>query len=989
MKKTRFIASLATLITSLAINAQNITINELQVANNDMFLDPTWNFGGWMELYNPSSTDIDIAGYTITNDTENPTLYTVKTSTTIPAGGFALLWFEHNSLNPTQVDFKLDYSGGTIALYDTQGNLVDSYNYPRSYTRTSFARTTDGATTWGITAQPTPGYSNATSTFADTQLPAPVPDRQSGFFNGAITFRVPVPQGTTLHYTTDGTTPTLTNGSTTTLGVFATAQTTCYRFRLFADDKLPSPVVTRSFILNNPQYTLPIVNIVSKQDYIDGDSLGPLTQGIGLGTRGNGQSEPCNWNADWDRPVNFEYFVPNDDDSTYVCVLNQEADMESCGGWSRAYDPHSFKLKSTKLAEGVNFMNFPIFAAKPYNKNKILQIRNGGQDTEARMKDAVLQLIALSSGLNLDGQAYQPVLRFFNGKCYGLLNIREPNNRYYAYANYGLDDDEIDLFEVRADSGHWQMDGTRDAFDRLVALSQDIDNNLDQVSALLDIDEFINYSAVQLYLGNNDWPQNNFKAFRPTTENGRYRFILYDTDYAFSTDDPFGLMDDKTTYTWAELYDTDGLTGITRTQSIGYVSLFFNLMKNSEILRRFADTFCILAGSVYYPDRADEIVDSIAALIAPALVLEGLTPDDVASEIKTSLAERPDISLTALTGYTSFGLSENQQIPTQICTNLPNAAKLSVNDVEIPTNWFAGTLLAPAKLRARGPEHAKFRGWYALTRTTYNQAKLTYQAQKTLTQSEWNSLIAQSDLVSTASTLTLPTDTGKVYIAAFNLSTIEADQTAIRINEVCPSNNRQLSDAGSKGDWIELFNTASTAVNIAGMYLSNDSDNPTEWQIPDTADTYIPAYGHRLVWCDKQTGTRELHAPFRLNAASGIVVLTTADMAATDTLAWQNMDNTHTVGRYPDGGNSTYILDYPTAARTNIYTTTMTTHDNAAAIASIITTDLPAIETPPADNRTTNTSDNETYDLSGRRLPQDTALRPGIYIKSGKKVTIK
>lgn len=985
--KRQFSIIIIALVAAVA-QAQSVVINELMVANNDMFLDPTLNFGGWVELYNPTESAIDLAGYSLSNGT---TTYTISTSTPVAAGGFAVLWFEHNSLDATQVNFKLDFAGGTLYVYDATGTLADSYTYPQAATRTSFARTIDGAGEWSLTAGPTPGDTNATSTFASVQLPAPQVSRQSEVIDGAVTFIVTIPEGATLRYTTDGTTPTLTNGQTSELGVFATAQTTTYRFRLFSDGYLPSPVVARTFLKRDADYTLPIVSIVSDWRYINGDSLGPLTKGVGLGTRGNGQADPCNWNADWDRPVNFEYFVPTGGGS-YECVLNQEADLESCGGWSRAYSLHSFKLKSTKIAEGVNFLDYPIFAAKPYIKNKVLQVRNGGQDTECRLKDPALQTIALSSGIALEGQAYQPVHHFHNGDYYGVINIREPNNRYYAYANYGLDDGEVDVFEVRADSGYWQMNGTSDAYDQLVALSADYANNQSAVEALLDIDEFINYSAVQLYLGNNDWPQNNFKGFRDRSD-GRFKLVLYDTDYAFSTSSPFELMAGKYDYTWAELYDADGLTGITRTQDIGYVSLFFNLMTDATLCRRFADTFCLMGGSVYHPDRSAAIIDSICALTTPALAIEGGSNESTATTLKTELASRPATSLSALTSYSAFGLGSLTQVDCSVVSNVA-CARLMVNDVEIPLGWFDGTLLAPATLTASAPAAFSFRGWYTVERTTAVDSLLSWLSHRSLSADDWEGLLAGATLVSEEEAFSLPTygtvSCIAVYDALDEATLVAAGGTPVCINEVCASNHSYLSDAGTKGDWVELFNCTGEAIDLAGMYLSDDPSDAHRWQVPTdgSLSTTISAYGHKLIWCDGQQGQRDLHASFRLSASKGGVVnLTAANDSWSDTIAWTSMDAKHTVGRWPDGSADWYVLDEPTICKTNIRSASMTPHDDtlsqiATGIMVPSVTQMVAIEV----------SDTGVYDLCGRRVAGSLAgavLPPGVYISDGKKVLVK
>jgi hypothetical protein len=293
--------------------------------------------------------------------------------------------------------------------------------------------------------------------------------------------------------------------------------TTTFRFRLFQNGKLPSQVVTRTYIYQDKDYTLPIISVVTDPINIYDDSLGVYVRGVN-GRPGNGQSTSCNWNMDWDRPVNFEYITPDEG-----MVVNQEVDFAMCGGWSRANQPHSFKLKASKIYEGNNSIDYPFFANKPYLKHKTLQNRNGGNDYNCRIKDAALQEIVHCSGLDVEGQSTQPVVHFINGEYIGLLNMREPNNKHYAYANYGIDTDEMDQFEMSPDSGYVQMEGTRDAFLEWYALSANAADaaTYEAIRNLVDIDEYINYMAVEFYLGGVDWPQNNIKAFRPRTENGK------------------------------------------------------------------------------------------------------------------------------------------------------------------------------------------------------------------------------------------------------------------------------------------------------------------------------------------------------------------------------------------------------------------------------------------------------------------------------------
>ena len=121
--------------------------------------------------------------------------------------------------------------------------------------RTSYARITDGGSEWSFTASPTLGTSNAGTTYSSQQVDMPVVSLQDQLFTGSLNIEVSIPAGCTLRYTINGTLPTLTNGYTSQNGHFTIYNTTCYRFRLFADNQLPSRPVTRSYIRRDKNYT--------------------------------------------------------------------------------------------------------------------------------------------------------------------------------------------------------------------------------------------------------------------------------------------------------------------------------------------------------------------------------------------------------------------------------------------------------------------------------------------------------------------------------------------------------------------------------------------------------------------------------------------------------------------------------------------------------------------------------------------------------------
>ena len=707
-------------VTNNTPTSDNIIINEIMAANVDVYLDPSQNYGSWVEIYNPTDKGVPLGGLYISDDPLNLKKHRLLDSYgAVPAHGYALLNFDHHEVwteaSYRQIDDKLNCDGGVIIISDGKSIIAQQF-YPQAISRVSYARTTDGGKDWGLTGNPSPASSNqASGGFAEKQLDAPVVDKDAQLFNGTMQICVNIPTGATLRYTTDGTAPTLSNGNTSSTGIFSVSNTTCYRFRLFQEGYLPSPVVTRTYIYNNGNYPFPIISVVTNIENIYNEDYGVFMQGQ-YGRPGNGQTGNCNWNMDWDRPVSFEYITTDNE-----CIVSQECNFAMCGGWSRAWTPHSFKLKADKAYDLQNFFGAQFFAEKPYLKHKTLQIRNGGNDTGCRIKDAAIQQVVARSGLNIEYQSWQPVHVFINGDHYAVLNMREPNNKHYAYANYGIDTDEMDQFEMSPDSGYVQMKGTDDSFLSLVELSENAANadTYAEISKLLDIDEYINYMAVELYIGATDWPQNNVKGFRDVND-GKFRFVLFDLDGAFGTGSPFSTFFGKQYYSFDVLHGYDystntSIEGNRIWDEVKFVTLFKNLLKNNTFRKKFIDTFCIIGGSVFQPKYVSSIVNDMNNNLSQGgYVYPSWTASNIISTLNSSyngsivnqLRNSSEMNLSS-TGRQSVSLSANV-----------DGAKIKVNDIEVPYTEFNGYLFSPITLKASAPAGYRFKGWANTTSTT-------------------------------------------------------------------------------------------------------------------------------------------------------------------------------------------------------------------------------------------------------------------------------
>lgn len=664
-----------------------LIINELMASNAGTVMSPATNFDSWIEVYNPSDQPVSLSGMWLSNDEQNLRKWKMPTTIgTVPAKGFLVVWLGSDDIKDTHAPFKLDCDGGVICLSDMSGKLLSNVSYPEALSRTAYARTADGGEEWGWTASPTPGATNTTSAFASERLDPPAVSEGSQIINNTLQVKVEIPEGCTLKYTTDGSVPTATSGRRSTSGVFSVSNTTNYVFRLFKDGYLPSVPVTRSYIKTDHNYTIPIVSIVGNEKYFTDDEWGIDVKGTN-GKTGKGSNEPVNWNMDWDRPVNFSYISPSGG-----MLFNQDVNISVSGGWTRSANPRSMKLKSNKIFDGQNRFDYSFFPQKPYIRNKALLIRNGGNDVwnnHSRFTDVALTTVIQRSGIDLDVQSFVQVAEYINGRFKGILNLRETNNDKYVYANYGYDDEEIDMFENQT-----FMNGNSSAYDRLVQLSSGSADatTYEEIRRLLDVDEFANYMAAEIYLGNDDWPENNVKAFR-SQDDGRFRFICFDLDYTFN---PW----DRNTFN--DVLDNH--------KDVKMVTIFINLLQNNDFRQRFIDAFCIMAGSVFEKGRATAIIEEMAAAMRPMSQLDGYTPDNAASKIIDRLQNRSEQMISRLKAYAPMKLSSVHQQNVTINSETEGATLL-INGLEIPHASFQGVLFAPVTLEAKAPVGYTFTGW--------------------------------------------------------------------------------------------------------------------------------------------------------------------------------------------------------------------------------------------------------------------------------------
>lgn len=148
----------------------------------------------------------------------------------------------------------------------------------------------------------------------------------------------------------------------------------------------------------------------------------------------------------------------------------------------------------------------------------------------------------------------------------------------------------------------------------------------------------------------------------------------------------------------------------------------------------------------------------------------------------------------------------------------------------------------------------------------------------------------------------------------------------IKINEYSVSNSvigtggTTFSDnLGNKPDWVELYNSTASTVNIGGWNLSDNNSNPDKYEFP--AGTLVPANGFLRIWCSGKgtpaNAAGHIHTNFALAQCKGDWIIISNAGVIIDSLQLRKTQASHSRGRFPDGASTWKIFTTPTPNLTN------------------------------------------------------------------------
>ena len=685
--------------------------------------------------------------------------------------------------------FRLDADSDSLILFDPDNHVADQliFKSPGPDVSLGYAGTDFSKIMAFII--PTPYSLNNTDGVELSELPEVKMDTEAGLFSSNVTVSLytETSEGS-IYYTTNGQPPSA--ESVLYTGPVTLSEPATLQARVLKEGFWPGKISTGSFYPNYNK-SLPVTFITTDPKYL-------WDENFGIYVMGNNASPDfphygANFWMDWERPAHVEMYFP-DRQNNY----NIDAGIKIFGGWSRGHPQKSVTVFA-RNKYGYKSIKSKLFDDRPMDKFEAVVYRNSGNDwvggdwtAGTYYRDLVITKIG--DKLGIDVQAGRPTIFYLNSEYWGIQNLREKVNEHFVAGNHNEDPEKIDLLEGNLDV----VEGDNLHFANMLAFLENnnisVEDNFEYVRQQMDIDEFILYNIVEIYCFNGDWPGNNLKYWRPQRPNGRWRWIMFDTDFGFGIWD-HNKVYHETMYFATEEYGPDWPNPPWSTFVLR--KLFLNPGFRNRFINAFADHLNTTFKPDYVKSMIDERIGEIQAEIPFHTDRWGWSYSGWMTNnqnVKNFVDARPDVLWSHLIDFFSLNGTRNLQVSVKGANNV----KVRLNTINLNEYPWNGTYFdnVPVELTAIPPEGFRFIRW-------------------------------EGDVSSKDANISLEINSNKSVTAVFEAFQ-PGETEGVIINEI---SYRAPKEEDSE-DWVELFNNSSQFIDISG-WIIQDSEESHRFTIPE------------------------------------------------------------------------------------------------------------------------------------------------------------
>jgi len=321
----------------------------------------------------------------------------------------------------------------------------------------------------------------------------------------------------------------------------------------------------------------------------------------------------------------------------------------------------------------------------------------------------------------------------------------------------------------------------------------------------------------EIYIANIDWPSNNIKFWRPSLEGGRWRWIIYDTDFGFGLYDPNSYL--HNTLEFATTVDGPAYP------NPPYSTLLLRKLLENQIFRtEFINQFADHLNTTFESNRINDMLDYYISLIQTELPRH-----------RQRWPESAQVWQYSIDVMRNFANNRSWSVRQFI------QEKFSIRGAYYLCLEVKGSTTSHIQVNSHRLKIFPWQGVYFLD----VPVTLTAIPEPGYVFTGWSGGLQSNDL-----TIIYPSTQSATLTANFTPSS-QLKQTIV-INEINYNSNKLMDPQ----DWVEFYNYSGESIDLQG-WIFRDSADAHEFIFP--FGSVIHAQGY-LVLCRDTLNFRQVHS---------------------------------------------------------------------------------------------------------------------------------